>query len=114
MMRSQRCNRAKRIWFALPETVTEGRRGELRGVVYDCAARIERELGTLERWSVRIVPRVDRGFSGAGADALSTIWKAMYRLKPALDARVSRLKPALDARVGRLKPALPPVARARA
>jgi hypothetical protein len=79
--------------------LTELRFVELRSFVGHCTERIERELGTLERWTVMLVPRIQIGFMGVvivehagrtvegrspGRDALFAVWNAMCRVEQPL------------------------------
>ena len=85
--------------LVLPPSVSERQRRDLGAFARYCARRIERELGTTERWSVTLsagagiqyassvsVPDAHGPIVGRGgsADAVLAIWEAMCQLEQRL------------------------------
>jgi hypothetical protein len=88
-----------RLDLVLPRSVSERQRRELGAFARYCAGRVERELGTTERWSVSL--RADAGIQytstvsvadaqgaivgrGVSSDAVLAIWEAMCQLEQRL------------------------------
>ena len=91
--------RRSRIHVELPVWASTRQSRELSAFARFCVARIERELGELDRWTVSTQAEARGGFSatvvahhhdvahearGGGPDATLAIWDALCNLEPEL------------------------------
>lgn len=93
--------------LVLPRRVSERQRRELGAFARYCAKRIERDLGTTERWTVTLSagPGMQYGSSvsvhdaegpivgrGTSADAVLAIWEAMCLLEQRLREHLATIR----------------------
>lgn len=105
MQRTIARERGKRVDVRLPSVATRRELRELGAFVRFCIGRIERELGTFDRWIVSIGPTQTGGYTstvttihdgittcaeGAGQDGTLAAWNALGNIEQSLRELAAR------------------------